>query len=527
MRTKIRRACGAIAIGLAGIAAANLANSGADYANANGKKSLKPTAHPAVLPSVNPDHQSMIRVSDRELPAHKMIKIARNKSALVELPRDLRDVVVSNPEMLDAVVQSANRVYLIGKKIGQANAFFFDANGDQVLTLEVVIEQDVAPLEALFKRLIPGSSIKVEALNDTFILTGSVVNPVDSNRAVDIASRFAVTATPEGDARMLPKVINMLSVEGEEQVMLRVTVAEVQRSLLKQLGVNFGATTSAGNFLFDVLTANALPVTAAAGLGRLPVPGIDGDGDLSLYNNGPAKNVFGNSGGNAGWTSGRNRLVSTLRLMERDGLVRTLAEPNLTTVSGETAKFLAGGEYPIPVVDNTGQLSVTFKEFGVGLSFTPVVLSEGRISLKIETEVSELSDVGAVTLSNVAIPALKKRQAKTTLELPSGGSLAMAGLISEDTRQNIDGMPGLKNLPVLGNLFRSRDFSKNETELVVIVTPVVVRPTARSKLARPDDNFAPASDAKAIFFGQLNRIYGKGTTVPTGGLKGDYGFIVD
>ena len=213
--------------------------------------------------------------------------------------------------------------------------------------------------------------------------------------------------------------------------------------------------------------------------------------------------------------------------MERDGLVRTLAEPNLTAVSGETAKFLAGGEFPIPVVDSDGKLSVTFKEFGVGLAFTPVVMSEGRISLKIETEVSELTDAGAVTLSNISIPALKKRQAKSTVELPSGGSLAIAGLISDDTRQNIDGFPGLKDVPMLGTLFRSRDFTKNETELVVIVTPYMVRPTARQNLARPDDGLAPASDLKANFLGHLNRVYGKGRELPPGGLKGDYGFIVE
>jgi pilus assembly protein CpaC len=213
--------------------------------------------------------------------------------------------------------------------------------------------------------------------------------------------------------------------------------------------------------------------------------------------------------------------------MERDGLVKTLAEPNLTAVSGETARFLAGGEFPIPLVDSTGKLSVTFKEFGVGLAFTPLVMSEGRISLKIETEVSELTDAGSVTLSDIRIPALKKRQAKSTVELPSGGSLAIAGLISEDTRQNIDGFPGLKDVPVIGTLFRSRDYSKNETELVVIVTPFVVRPTARKNLARPDDGLIAASDLKANFLGHLNRIYGKGRELPPGALKGDYGFIVD
>jgi pilus assembly protein CpaC len=214
-------------------------------------------------------------------------------------------------------------------------------------------------------------------------------------------------------------------------------------------------------------------------------------------------------------------------MLERDGLIRTLAEPNLTAVSGETAKFLAGGEYPIPVVDASGQQSVSYKEFGVGVSFTPVVISEGRISLKIETEVSELTDVGGVVLSSISIPALKKRQAKSTVELPSGGTLALAGLLSEDTRKNIDGFPGLKDVPMLGTLFRSNDFIKRETELIILVTPYMVKPVARQKFARPDDGFAPATDHKFNFYGHLNRIYGKNLAPAHAGLKDGAGFIID
>ena len=214
-------------------------------------------------------------------------------------------------------------------------------------------------------------------------------------------------------------------------------------------------------------------------------------------------------------------------MLERDGLVRTLAEPNLTAVSGETANFLAGGEFPFPSVDALGALSVTFKEYGVGLAFTPVVLSEGRISLKIEAQVSEIDTANGVVIANSSIPGIKTRKAKSTLELPSGGSLALAGLISDSTKQNIDGIPGLKDLPVLGTLFRSRDFSRGESELVVIVTPYLVKPTSRQQLARPDDGFSPATDLKANLLGHLNRVYGRGSTPVDGGLKGDYGFIVE
>jgi pilus assembly protein CpaC len=468
-------------------------------------------------------HRSVFSVRDsRQLPMTKGLTVARNKSLLIELPRELRDVVVSDPQTLDVVVQSSNRAYLIGKKFGQANAFFFDVHGERILTLEIQVERDTAVLDALFHRLMRGSSIRTEVINDTLILTGSVRNPSDSNKAVEIARRFAVSLKPAGNTVDDLKVINMLAVEGEEQVQLRVTVAEVQRSLLKQFGINLGATINSGNFSTSILTQNSLPLTAAAGLGTLPTPGLD-DGVLGLYN---GVGAFTNSGAASIFSKGGTTVTKAIRALERNGLVRTLAEPNLTAVSGETAKFLAGGEFPIPLVDANGSLAVRFKEFGVGLAFTPVVMSEGRISLKIETEVSELTNAGAVSLSNIQIPALKKRQAKSTVELPSGGSIALAGLMSTDTRQNIDGMPGLKDLPVLGTLFRSRDYIKKETELVVIVTPYLVRPVARKKLGRPSDGLAAATDMKANFLGHLNRIYGKGNSVVAGSTK-DFGFIVE
>jgi len=199
----------------------------------------------------------------------------------------------------------------------------------------------------------------------------------------------------------------------------------------------------------------------------------------------------------------------------------------LTAISGETASFLAGGEFPIPVSDDDGKISVDWKPFGVGLSFTPMVMSEGRIGMRISTEVSELSNDGAVSVGTINIQGLKVRRANTTVELPSGGSFVLAGLISDDTRQNLDGLPGLKKLPILGSLFRSRDFRKKETELVIIVTPYMVKHTTRNKLAQPDDGFAPASDQKSVFMGQLNQVYGRRDEMPTGDYKGNVGFIID
>ncbi len=234
------------------------------------------------------------------------------------------------------------------------------------------------------------------------------------------------------------------------------------------------------------------------------------------------------------YTDARIRARKVAQALERDGILRTLAEPNLTAISGESAKFLAGGEFPVPTSrDRDGNVQLEFKPFGVGLNFTPVVLSEGRISLKISTEVSELSSDGAFVLQGVGgdgvtVPGLKVRRAETTLELPSGGSLVMAGLLSDTMRQNIDGVPGVKDVPVLGQLFRSRDYQKNETELVVIVTPYLVDPTSRKNLALPTDGFAPASDMDTILMGRLNATYGaRGAEPGDKSLQGPVGFVVD
>ncbi len=519
------------------------------------------------------NNDSILRIpGNAAFPLSKRIDLGVGRSLIVQFPVPLKDVLVSDPAVLDAVVQSSDRVFLIAKGTGQTNAFFFDEYGQQILSLEVAIGADLSALDQLLTRLIPGSNIRSEIAGRAIVLTGSVRTPIDSNRAAQIAGQFAAananvgsisntgqqssstsstssttniglgyqaasdagggTSSDAADIYGPKPVINLLTVEGEEQVMLRVSVAEVQRTTLKQFGINIGALVNSGNFSTSVLSSNGLPLTAAA-LGTMPTPGIATTGAaagmLQLFNQGPIGpgNPFGNSGVTTGWYSGNQAVTGALRALERDGLIRTLAEPNLTAVSGEPAKFLAGGEYPVPVVDSLGQVSVTYKEFGIGLAFTPVVLSEGRISLKIESEVSELTLEGAVVLSGIQIPALKKRQANSTVELPSGGSIAIAGLLSEDSRRNIDGFPGLKDLPILGTLFRSNDYQKHETELVVIVTPYMVRPVARQELARPLDGLADPTDRKANFLGHINRVYGGGRPAPVGDLKGDYGFIVE
>jgi pilus assembly protein CpaC len=505
-------------------------------------------------------HRSYLRIGASA--NAKQIKLGLNKATIIELPRPAREIVVPNPEKLDAVLQTATRAHLIGKQVGEANVLFIDKDGKQIATLDITIERDLSGLSGLLTRLLPGSNITVETVGERTVLTGNVTNPIDAPRACEIVTSFlgkidkeqgssasatgggsAITinsstsassgrsASGEGAKTCDPRnVINLLTVEGREQVLLKVSVVEMERNILKQFGVDLNALINSGNFAFAALSALPFPINVQ-GRGLLE-PFLTNQGlafspDVAPTLFDPA--VANTSGGGVQWQSGGSRVQSVLRALEQDGLLHTLAEPNLTAISGETANFLAGGEFPIPVAQQLGTISVEFKKFGIGLAFTPVVMSEGRISLKVSTEVSELSNQGAVILTNIAIPALKVRRAETTVELPSGGSLVMAGLLSDQSKQALSGYPGLKNLPVLGTLFRSRDFLKNETELVVLVTPYVVKPVARSQLAQPDDGFGWASDLNTDFLlGQMNRVYGRHPErAPVGRFDGDVGFIVE
>jgi pilus assembly protein CpaC len=438
----------------------------------------------------------------------RFIPLGKGKSVVVDLPRDAKDVLVANTQIANAVVRSARRAYLIGVEVGQTNVFFFDGEGKQVAAFDIAVTRDLNGVRAALKQTMPQADIKIEGVADGVMLTGSVSNPGESQQAYDIASRLV------GDG----KVVNGLTIRGRDQVMLKVTVAEVQRDVVKQLGVDLNGTLNHGTAVVNFNNSNPFGATGSALSGSF----IDTQGAI-------------NRGSDGSFANGFPRIGATIRAMERAGVMRTLAEPNLTAISGESATFLAGGEFPVlagyncdPVTRVCTQ-SVTYKKFGVGLNFTPVVLTEGRISLKVTTEVSELSNEGALTLlSGGVLPSIKTRRADTTLEIPSGGSMAMAGMIQEQTKQAIQGLPGLLQLPVLGTLFKSREYVNRQTELMVIVTPYVVRAVARKELSRPDDGFVDATDPAAVLLGRFNRIYGvAGKREIVKGYRGDYGFILD
>ena len=467
-----------------------------------------------------------------ETSVSQTIKLGLNKSTVIELERPVADVVITNPTIADAVVQTSSRLIFRGIEVGETNAFLFDREGNPLLNLEIIVDADTASLEKLISRYVPDSRVKVESVGGNIVVSGVVDNLMQSDQVIRLIKAYA------GGVEDLEPV-NMLSVSAKDQVMLEVRVVEMQRTVVKQLGINLSGVTNFGDF------ANMVEKQLFADVAGDGIDGAVNTGETTLAPGLPFENNFGFSSANgfnvAGSSLGglssdfgytnyvgsdfQSSAGVAIDALERIGIVRTLAEPNISAVSGESAKFLAGGEFPVPVgQDNNGRISIEFKQYGVGLAFTPVVLSEGRISLKVSTEVSELTNQGAfqgqsvagvdddgniITAQTLTIPALTVRRAESTVELPSGGSMMLAGLIQSRSRQSIDQLPGLKQLPILGALFQSRDFMNEETELVIMITPYLVDPTQKALLRTPADGYANASDPRTIFFGKLNAVYGK------------------
>ncbi len=450
----------------------------------------------------------------------RRIDLSVGKSIIVDLPRDAGEVFVADPKVANAVVRTSRKIFIIGTGAGTTSVFVMDKSGAQIAALDIGVAKELARelnvLREVLKKALPHADIKVSSVGDSFVLAGTVDSTLEVQSAIDIANNL-VGQSSGGFLGLGPstsgKVVNALQVRGKDQVMLKVTIAEIQRSVLKQLGINLDGTWRNASSAFGMLT----------------------DMPFSVQREVLSDNAIA-------YRSGDTR--GTLRALERQGVLRTLAEPTLTAISGESAKFLAGGEIAIPQSQTCSQVpgggllnggslacsnSFTYKPIGVTLNFTPVVLSENRISVRLATEVTEIDADNSIQLgSTLRMPGFRTRKAETTVELPSGGVLATAGLIQQSMRQQINGLPGAMNIPILGTLFRSRDYQRYETELLVLVQPFIAKPSAPGQIARPDDGFADATDPSTIFMGRLNRTYGTAAADlrRKGGL-GQVGFIND
>jgi len=436
----------------------------------------------------------------------RSIVLPYSKSTVIELPQDMMDVIVSNPDIVESVIHTSHRAVLIGKQPGQTNAYFYGHGGQELLSLDIRVERDINGLKSLISQHAGTATVDVQAINNNILLTGSVKNAAMANKIEKLAALWLDETTQGGGEG---EIVNLMSVEGKDQVLLKVRIVEMQRSVTKQLGINLSAIGRLGDSTVS-LVSNAT-LSTGAGLAGSSTFNNTGGGDLTSF-------------------------ASSLQALERVGLIRTLAEPTLTAISGETANFLSGGEFPLLTevfIDENGQLQreFEFKPYGVSLGFTPVVLSEGRISLNISTEVSEPTTEGSFETGGLSsdILGLRVRRANTVVELPAGGSLVIAGLIREETRQSSDGIPGAKDIPGFGALFRNRDDLTTQTELVVMVTPYLVDPTHPDKLQTPLDGFVAANDKDSMLLGKINQVYSANghPKIAAGSLAGPFGHVVD
>jgi pilus assembly protein CpaC len=450
----------------------------------------------------------VLNVGSSEHAISRRIDLSIGRSMIVELPRDAKEVFVANPKVANAVVRSARKLFVIGMADGATSMFVLDGEGRQITALEIEVGRDLNVLRQTLRTAMPQARVEVKPAGNSILLVGEVASASEATQAMDIANAF-VGVSGEGQNASKGSVINSLTIRGRDQVMVKVVVSEVSRKAIKQLGINSTGEWRLGKFSLTPSIDNPFPLQPQA---------------LSAT-------AIGAGLGNA--------TNLTLRALERAGLARVLAEPTVTAISGESAKFMAGGEMPTPmgVNCNVDQLSgrnnctiqLQYKPIGVSLNFTPIVMSENRISMRVATEVTELDFENQIRLNdNLNAPAFRVRKSDTTVELPSGGTLATAGLIQRISRQSINGLPGLMNIPIIGTLFRSRDYQREETELMIAVTPYIVKPMNPGQVNRPDDGFVEAHDAQAILMGRLNKIYGStsGGPVPQA-YRGRIGFIAD
>ena len=402
-----------------------------------------------------------------------------NEGKLVRLPAPMSDLFIANDSIADVQVRSPTQLYVFGKSRGNTTVYATDKSGRVIYASNVNVAYNLGSVDSMLNLAMPEAAITATPVGNMVLLTGTVPSPEDANEAARLVTAFV------GDG---VQVVNRLKSAVPLQVNLRVRIAEVSRSVVKQIGVNLLSRDSTSGFQFGVAQGSA---------GTFGSPAV---GDTAAINKGFNALAGATTLGAAGKLFGLD-LIGTLDLAAKDGLVTILAEPNLTALSGETASFLAGGEFPVPISQALGSVTIEYKQYGVGLAFTPYVLADGRISMRIRPEVSELSNEGSIRLNGFNVPALTTRRAETTVELGSGQSFMIAGLLRDAHTNDVSKAPFLGDLPILGALFRSTSFRRAETELVIIVTPYLVRPVS-TQMALPTDGYRMPTDAQGLGAGQ-------------------------
>jgi len=429
------------------------------------------------------------------------VLLSVGEGQMINLPRSVASVWTSNPGVADVFVNGPRQMNLFGKTAGQATVIATAADGSVVYGANVRVNQNISSINEILRQAMPETQISVTNVGQVAVLNGTVASPEEATQA-EMLVRAALNpgvdvSKPDVPLTVVP--VSRLKIATPLQVMLKVRIAEMNRSLTKQFGVNLLTRDhSGGGVLGNIGRGNPGSIGTVPGApGTIdPGTGLPAGSTSVLFNNLTGGTTLGLFGKILGLD-----VLGTLDLMEKDGVITTLAEPNLTALSGETASFLAGGEFPIPVSQALDSVTIEYKQYGVGLAFTPIVLGDGRISMRVRPEVSELSEAGSVNLNGYTVPALTTRRAETTVELGSGQSFMIAGLLQNSSNNSVEKAPFLGDIPVLGSLFRSTKYQRNETELVIIVTPYLVRPVS-GQLATPADGYRAPNDGQNYMLGQ-------------------------
>lgn len=427
----------------------------------------------------------------------RVMQVELNKGQLVRLTTEAASVIVADPTTADVQVVSPKLLFVHGKKIGETSIYVVDAQDQQIFSSVVEITHNISSLERTVKRLAPDADVGFKSVDGGLVMDGFASSTAESENIRNLAATYL-----GADQKML----NMVTTAGSDQVTLQVKIVEMNRDDVKRFGINLQSIFNRGGLGLQLLQGN--PITLAGGV-------LDRGGSTNSA-------ILGQ------WSRGAASISGVIDALETQGLAHVLAEPSLTTGSGKTAKFLAGGEFPIPVKDGNGSITITYKPFGVSLNFTPVVLSKNRISIAVAPEVSTINFNNPIEVDGLRNPIILTRKAEATVELGSGETFALAGLLKNEASNSIDKFPGLGDMPVIGALFRSQEFQNNRTELVILVTPYIVRPVAeQNKMQTPLDGYIPPSDLQRIMLGNLyqQQPMNEADKQPMPALHGAGGFI--